>query len=95
MTIAAGQVTPEQRKAGRDRLARWSRPVLGLLLPVTAALLWEFAVRMGYASGRLVPPPSVIFATFVELAQAGVIKADVDVNGTVDALIDSSVPLTN
>jgi sulfonate transport system permease protein len=71
MTIAAGEATPDQRKAGRDRLARWSRPVLGLLLPVTAALLWEFAVRMGYASGRLVPPPSVIFATFVELAEAG------------------------
>src|SRR5258707_11529239 len=71
MTIAAGQVTPDQRKAGLDRLARWSRPVLGLLLPVTTALLWEFAVRMGYTSGRLVPPPSVIFATFVELAQAG------------------------
>ena len=34
MTIAAGEATPDQRKAGRDRLARWSRPVLGLLLPV-------------------------------------------------------------
>jgi hypothetical protein len=29
------------------------------------------------------------------LQEAGVVKADVDVKATVDALIDSSVPLTN
>ena len=71
MTIAAGQVTPEQRKATRDRVARWSWPVVGLILPVAAGLLWELAVRSGWASGRLVPPPSVIFATFWELAETG------------------------
>ena len=70
-TLAAGQVTEDRPKAARHRLARWSRPILGLLLPVAAALLWELAVRAGLASGRLVPPPSVIFATFLELAQAG------------------------
>ncbi len=71
MSLATESVTPEQRTAGRDRLARWSRPVLGLLIPVGIALLWELAVRAGLASGRLVPPPSVIFATFWELSQAG------------------------
>src|SRR4051812_38050508 len=71
MTIAAGQVTPEQRSAARDRLSRWWRPALGLLLPVAAAVLWELTVRAGLASGRLVPPPSVIFTTFWELAQTG------------------------
>jgi sulfonate transport system permease protein len=71
MTIAAGQVTPEQRKATRDRVARWSWPIVGLILPVAAGLLWELAVRSGWASGRLVPPPSVIFATFWELAETG------------------------
>ncbi len=71
MTIAAGQVTQEQHKTARDRLARWWRPALGLLLPVVTAALWEFVVREGWASGRLVPPPSVIFATFWELAETG------------------------
>src|SRR5262245_28340515 len=71
MTLAAGQVTPKQRAATRDRLLRWWRPLLGLLLPVAAALAWEIVVREGWASGRLVPPPSVIFQTFVELWQAG------------------------
>jgi sulfonate transport system permease protein len=50
---------------------RLSRPGLGLLLPVTLAVVWEFVVRMGWSSGRLAPPPSVIFATFVDLARTG------------------------
>ena len=77
MTIAAGQVTPEQRSAARARLVRWSRPMLGLIIPVVAAISWELAVRAGLASGRLVPPPSVIFATFVELWQAGELQRHV------------------
>jgi len=71
MTIAAGQVTPEQRKATRDRVARWSRPVLGLALPVGLAVVWEIIVRLGFSDGRLVPPPSRICQEFAELAQSG------------------------
>jgi sulfonate transport system permease protein len=52
-------------------LARLIRPVLGLVLPVSLAALWELIVRAGWASGRLAPPPSVIFATFVDLARTG------------------------
>jgi sulfonate transport system permease protein len=79
MTIAAGQATAEQRPSRRDRLARYGRPALGLILPVGAALLWELLVRMGFSDGRLVPPPSVIFATFVELAQSGELQRHVAV----------------
>jgi sulfonate transport system permease protein len=71
MTIAAGQVSPEQRKATRDRVARWLRPVLGLALPVGLALVWEIIVRLGLSDGRLVPPPSRIYQEFAELAQSG------------------------
>ena len=71
MTIAAGRATPEQRKAGPESLGRYWKPALGLALPVLAAVSWELAVRMGLSSGRLVPPPSVIFATFWELAETG------------------------
>jgi sulfonate transport system permease protein len=51
--------------------------LLGLALPVAAAAIWEFVVRAGLASGRLVPPPSVIFGTFAELAQAGELQRHV------------------
>ena len=71
MTIAAGQVTPDQRKAGLDRLARWSRPILGLALPVGLAVIWEIIVRLGFSDGRLVPPPSRIYQEFAELARSG------------------------
>jgi sulfonate transport system permease protein len=71
MTIAAPQVTQPQREAGRHRLGRYGKPLLGLGLPLAVAALWEAAVWAGLAGGRLVPPPSVILATFWELAQTG------------------------
>jgi sulfonate transport system permease protein len=51
--------------------SRFARPALGLLLPVGVALAWELIVWLGYSNGRLVPPPSRIFATLVELARSG------------------------
>ena len=70
MTVAADQAAAEPL-AQRSRYARLLRPGLGLLLPVALALLWEFAVHIGLSNGRLVPPPSVIFNTFLELARTG------------------------
>jgi sulfonate transport system permease protein len=58
-------------RAQRSRLARYTRPALGLLLPVGLALAWELIVWLGYSNGRLVPPPSRLFATIVELARSG------------------------
>jgi sulfonate transport system permease protein len=59
------------RKNGKGILARWSGPAAGLLLPLVLAVGWELAVRAGFSNGRLVPPPSVIYATFAELAKTG------------------------
>ena len=53
------------------------RPALGLVLPLGLALLWEGAVRVGLSDGRLVPPPSRIFATLAELAQTGELQRHV------------------
>ena len=55
------------------RKLRVSPPLwaLGLVLPVTLALGWELAVWLGWASGRLLPPPSRIFGTLYELAASG------------------------
>jgi len=50
---------------------RWTRVLLGLVLPVGLAVGWEFAVRAGWSNGRLVPPPSVIWNTIVDLARSG------------------------
>jgi len=52
-------------------LGRLLRPALGLVLPVALAVSWEIAVRLGWSNGRLVPPPSVIFDTFIDLWRAG------------------------
>lgn len=70
MTATVEQ-SPAERPVTRSRFARFARPALGLLLPVGLALFWEIAVRMGLSNGRLVPPPSVIFRTFADLAATG------------------------
>jgi sulfonate transport system permease protein len=79
VTVSAERpaIPAQQARASRDLPARLVRPAVGLLLPVAAALLWEAAVRLGLANGRLVPPPSVIFQTFVELARAGELQRHV------------------
>ncbi|MGE3870665.1 MAG: ABC transporter permease [Pseudorhodoplanes sp.] len=70
MTVAVEPI--EQTGAGRGvRPLRLWHVLLGLILPVSLALGWELAVRSGWANGRLVPPPSVIFQTLYELARTG------------------------
>ncbi len=66
---------PVKRAVSRNGLARFARPALGLLLPVALAVFWEIAVRMGLSNGRLLPPPSVIWNTFVDLARTGELQA--------------------
>ncbi len=70
MTATAEPGTAEA-KPRRSGLSRFTRLGLGLVLPVVLAVLWEIIVHFKLASGRLVPPPSVIFATFLELWRAG------------------------
>jgi sulfonate transport system permease protein len=80
MTIVAEGTTGEGSAAAEQAAgtswARLSRPALGLLLPVTLAVAWEFIVWMGWSSGRLMPPPSVVFTTFVDLAKSGELQRD-------------------
>src|SRR5579872_2981429 len=76
MTMTVELSTPEQAdaiapQAPSGRLRRWTRPALGLLLPVGLALAWEIIVRLGLSNGRLMPPPTKLFATIAELARSG------------------------
>jgi sulfonate transport system permease protein len=68
---ALEQADAMARPAPSDRPGRWTRPALGLVLPVGVALAWEMIVGLGLSDGRLVPPPSRLFATIVELARSG------------------------
>ena len=70
MSVAVEEV-PAEQKAPRSALARYARPALGIVLPLTLALGWELAVRAGISNGRLVPPPSRIYEEFAELARTG------------------------
>jgi sulfonate transport system permease protein len=70
-----GASRPSPPASLAHRLARLARPGLGLVLPVALALFWEIAVHLGLSNGRLVPPPSVIFNTFADLARTGELQA--------------------
>jgi sulfonate transport system permease protein len=76
MTLAAEGTPAQDRSAASRRTRRWVRPVLGLVVPVTLAVVWEIVVRLGWSSGRLAPPPSVVFQTFVDLARTGELQRD-------------------
>ena len=65
---AAALAAPDS--AEKRRAFDW-RILLGFLLPIAIALLWEAIVALGLAQGRLVPPPSRIFATLWGLAETG------------------------
>jgi sulfonate transport system permease protein len=65
------QTSVDVPRAPSARLPRFARPVLGLLLPIGLAVLWELIVWFGLSNGRLVPPPSRIFSAMVELSRGG------------------------
>jgi sulfonate transport system permease protein len=68
-TLAASPVS--EMDAAKKQLWMDTRALLGFFLPIALALLWEAAVRLHLAQGRLVPPPSRIFATLRDLAATG------------------------
>jgi len=53
------------------RAPRTPAPVLGLILPVGLALVWELAAAQGWIALRLLPPPTAILAQLHELALTG------------------------
>jgi sulfonate transport system permease protein len=54
-----------------EKKRRAARFLLGIALPLALAIGWELAVRMGFAQGRLMPPPSRILQTLYSLAITG------------------------
>ena len=64
---AAPSAAAEQARGA----TRVSLVLVGWVLPVCLAVGWEACVRLGFASGRLMPPPSRVAQTFYGLAATG------------------------
>lgn len=45
--------------------------VFGFVLPMSLALIWELAARLGWVQTRLMPPPSHVAETLISLARNG------------------------
>jgi sulfonate transport system permease protein len=67
--VAGADAPDATRPPRRWRLA--GSPWLGLVLPLAVAIVWQLAVAAGLSNGRLVPPPTRIFVTLVELGRSG------------------------
>ncbi len=70
-TSAVADTSRSANPAVASRRRVGLRFLIGFILPVALALAWEAAVRFGFAQGRLMPPPSRIFATLYDLAITG------------------------
>lgn len=83
MSLAQVSVTAEPETTERNKpwagLGRAARLGVGVLLPLVLAAGWELAVHLGWSNGRLVPSPSVVFATVMELWRAGELQRHIAV----------------
>jgi sulfonate transport system permease protein len=80
MTAIETHIAEEEARvaiAGKRLPQRRLRFLLGFALPVVLALAWEAAVRFGLVQGRLMPPPSRVFATLYQLAASGELLRDI------------------
>ena len=66
---------PQQSQVTWQRLWR-SDWVKGFASPILLLVLWEIAVRSGFADSRFFPAPSAIFAELIELARSGELITD-------------------
>lgn len=62
---------PGEPIPGSPKRRRWRRVGLGLVVPVVVLALWELGAAAGAVSTRLIPPPSEIGATLIDLAAEG------------------------
>ena len=69
--VLAPEADPRTAARGSHVLVPVGRAALGLLPILVLATGWEVAVDGGFASGRLLPPPSRIGATLRALAVSG------------------------
>jgi len=79
---SVGELTQEQARAqdGPQNGIEAPRPEAGpgwnwqgLALPVALLLVWELSVRAGWVAARLLPPPSDIAQTLIELGPQGLL----------------------
>ena len=73
MSVTTNTDIAVEAGAARPRLPAFSgqRALLGLALPLAAALLYEAAFRAGWVEARLLPAPSRVLATLFDLAKSG------------------------
>jgi sulfonate transport system permease protein len=68
LSLDAPPAERARRRPAEAWIARVKTLALGSVLPILLFGGWEFAVRLGWAQGRLLPAPSRVLATLVGLS---------------------------
>jgi len=77
-TTTSDTIDRPAAKSGRSS-RWWTRFLIALVVPVLLAAGWELVVALGWSNGRLLPPPSRIWRTLVELWQTGDLRTHITV----------------
>lgn len=66
--------------AARPLTAAWAKRAQGWLLPLAVLLIWETVVAQQWVSAHLLPPPSELAHTLLELTRSGALLAHIGVS---------------
>lgn len=69
--------TAHRPRQGRRLAAQFK----GWVVPLGLVVIWEAAVRLGWASAHLLPPPSELVVTLSDLASSGELLGHIGVSG--------------
>jgi sulfonate transport system permease protein len=71
---------PDARRLAARRLAARrlaGRTLAALILPAALLLLWQIASARGWTPRQILPPPKIVWASFLELAASGELPAHI------------------
>jgi sulfonate transport system permease protein len=76
MRAAAAETLHASRRLGRRPVLRPPRALIGLLVPLGAALLWTVAARREWVPPQILPAPDEVWSAFSDLWTSGDMQHD-------------------
>ena len=79
---AIGGVLTDRTTAqpSRARPLRWGRLLLPLIFPACVLVAWQVTASEGWLAAQVLPPPSMVMSTFVDLVRDGEIAGNLRIS---------------
>lgn len=79
-STASLPLAPAEATANSFRWQSLARKGQGLIVPVVLLIVWESVVRLGWVSAHLLPPPSELVVTLLDLGQSGALLGHIGIS---------------